>query len=705
MSQVVRVGLIGAGYIAAWHAAALKGVPQAQLVAICDPDAAAAEGLARAHGARAFTDVAEMLAEGGCDAVHVLTPPPLHAPLARQALEAGCHAVVEKPVGLSRAEVEDLCQAAEAAGRQLVAGHNFLGLPGYTRLRAELAKGTIGRVAQARIDWHLPLGPLRAGPFGLWMLREPRNLVLELGPHLFAFAEDLLGKLEILSVLPGKWIALPGGAGERPQSLRIAARAGGVEVDLALSLVETFDDRSVTLIGSSGKAVLDYARDVLVIERENASDLVVNPARRQAEVAWAHAREGLGNALRQAGSLNRAAPYALSFTGMLRPVYAALAEGRAVPRRFSGAAALEVAGMLDRVAAALPRPEASAPPAPAVQPGRAPGPPEALVIGGTGFLGRHLVHALVARGQRVRVVSRGAHSPFADLGERVELAAVSLRDAEGLEAAMRGTGTVYNLARALGKTWEECLEADVGTSDRIARAALAAGVRRFVYTGTIASYDMSDPGAVITEATGFAEDMRDRNLYARSKAECERRLLQLHAEAGLPLQIARPGIVVGAGGPLQHWGIGRWHGSGAVRLWGDGRNILPFVLARDVAEGLCLMGEGKGEDGASYNLVGPPMLTARDYFDAIQARLGARIRVASGNLTAFWAADAVKHLLKRHALGRRDAVRASRRDWLSRGHLSRFDNSGAIRDLGWHPEADREAFLRAAVDEAGLFGF
>jgi nucleoside-diphosphate-sugar epimerase len=93
--------------------------------------------------------------------------------------------------------------------------------------------------------------------------------------------------------------------------------------------------------------------------------------------------------------------------------------------------------------------------------------------------------------------------------------------------------------------------------------------------------------------------MADRNLYARSKAECERRLTGMHRDRGLPLTIARPGIVVGGDGPLQHWGIGRWHGAGAVRVWGTGRNPLPFVLIDDVVDGLIRMAdrpEAVGED-------------------------------------------------------------------------------------------------------------
>jgi predicted dehydrogenase/nucleoside-diphosphate-sugar epimerase len=690
--KIINVGLIGAGYIAGWHAAALGLMPGVRLAAVCDLSLSAAEALAGAHGARAFGDLDAMIASGAVEAVHILTPPESHAALARKCLAAGLHVLVEKPVALSGEEAASVAATARAAGRQVAAGHNFLGLPAYRRLKALVAAGELGRVSSAEITWALPLAPLRSGPFGLWMLREPGNLLRELGPHLFAFAQDLFGPVTVTGLHLSKPVQLPG-AGTRPQSWRITAQAGAVDLAINLQLVESIDDRSLTLRGSSGLARLDYAADVLVVERENTAELVLNPLLRQMGGAWGHLREGLGNAARQVASLNRKSPYALGFLGLF--------EGKPLDPRFDGAAAEGVMRAIDAAIALMP--DAGRETVRAPRPKRKPR-PTALVIGGTGFLGRDLTRALVARGHDVRVLSRGAHGPFDDLPERVETCAVSLRDEEGLTRAMEGVATVYNLARALGTSWEDCLENDVAVSDRIARAALAAGVGRFVYTGTIASYDMSNPATVITEATPFAADMSDRNLYARSKAECERRLWEMRAQ-GLPLTIARPGIVVGRGGPLQHWGIGRWHGAGAVRLWGAGDNPLPFVLIGDVSDALIRMGERAAAEGQSFNLVGDVPLSARSYFNAIHMRLGARLRVSSGNLTAMWAADAVKSLLKTHALRRPGVIRASLRDWKSRAHYARFDNAAPKAVLGWAPVAEREAFLQEAVDRANLLGF
>ncbi|MFO7919522.1 MAG: NAD-dependent epimerase/dehydratase family protein [Nioella sp.] len=684
-----RIGLIGAGYIASWHADALSATPGVQITAVCDRAADAAGALAEALGCPVFGSVEALIEAKTCDAVHVLTPPDTHKALAIQCLEGGLDVLVEKPVALSAQETREIAETATRHGRRFHAGHNFLGLPSYARLKQAVAQGRLGRISAARIDWCLPLAPLRSGPYGLWLLRAPENLLKELGPHPYSFAVDLFGPLEILSAQTGQPVTLPGGE-TRDQSWRILARAGDIDVTFTLSMVETVDSRSVTLRGSSGMARLDYGADTAVMSGDNTADLVLNPLKKELALAGAHLREGLRNAVTQMASLNRKSPYGQSFRGMARAVYGG-DSGRYGPE-----AAIAVMQAIDDTLA-----KCAFPPAPARVAGTPR--PSVMVIGGTGYIGRALTRALVAKGHDVRVLSRGAHGPFADIADHVETVPVSLRDKAGIAAAMAGIDTVYNLAKSMDTTWEEALENDVGTARRIAEAAQAAGVRRLIYTGTIASYDMSDPRAVITEETSFGE-IAQRNLYARSKAECERRLMAMHRETGLPLVIARPGIVVGGDGPLQHWGIGRWHGAGAVKLWGGGRNILPFVLVEDLCAALIAMMDRDGVVGQSFNLTGAPMLTGRAYFDAIHDRLGARLRVTSGNLTAMWMADAVKYALKRHALGRKSAVRASLADWRSRGHFARFDNAKARRVLGWQPEDNRDAFLAKALDARALFG-
>ena len=701
MSTPLRAGIIGAGYIATWHADAIKQTAGVELAAVCDLSATAARDLAEPRGAAVFTDVDAMLASGKVDAVHILTPPNLHADLAQKALRAGVAVLVEKPVALSAEEMRAMASTAEDSGTLLAVGHNFLSLPGYERLKAARAAGKIGRISAAQFNWCFPLAPLRSGPFGLWMLREPKNLFLELAPHLFAFAVDLFGELDVLDVHLSHPTKMPGGA-ERHQSWRILARAGHVDITINLSTVETLDDRSLTLHGSNGLAEYDYAADALVLRSENASDLIVNPLVNQLGQSLGHLREGVVNATRQTLSLNRKSAYGLSFLGITDAFYRALSDKKPIDPRFSVKSGVSVMDAMQQVIDRLPAKGAET----HMHPAKTRDPkPDVMVIGGTGFIGAHLTRTLVAKGHDVRVLSRGTRGPFPDLPDQVETVGVDLKDEAALVQAMQGIKIVYNLAKSMDTTWELCLQNDVGVAVTIAEAALKAGVERLVYTGTIASYDMSSQGETIRESTPFGDDMSDRNLYARSKAECERRLMQMHTERALPLTIARPGIVIGAGGPLQHWGIGRWHGAGAVRLWSAGNNKLPFVLIEDVSEGLVAMGTHPGAVGQSFNLVGDIQFTAREYFDAIYEALGARVKVKGGNPTVFWGFDAVKYVLKKHALRRHGVLRPSLMDWKSRAHYSPFDNTQSKQMLGWTPETDRETFIQKGIVEANLLGY
>ncbi len=335
--EPLRVALIGAGYIAPWHAEAVRATGRARLTAVVDPARDAAEALAGGYGARAFGSVEEMVAAGVADAVHVLTPPAYHRDIAVRCLEAGLHVLVEKPAALSPGDVSAMAEAARKAGRHLAVSHNFLALPGYERLKAMVAEGVLGRISAADIHWAFPLPPLRSGPYGLWLLRETGNLLLELGPHPFAFAVDLFGPLTVLAVVTGQPVPIPGG-GERPQSWRILARAGDVDVTIHLSLVETHDDRSVTLRGSSGMAQFDHAADVLTVSLDNTGDLVVNPLRHELSLAGQHLREGVRNAARQAVSLNRRAPYGLSIQRTVAAFQEGIRSGQADGRFAAGQA-------------------------------------------------------------------------------------------------------------------------------------------------------------------------------------------------------------------------------------------------------------------------------------------------------------------------------------------------------------------------------
>ena len=186
--------------------------------------------------------------------------------------------------------------------------------------------------------------------------------------------------------------------------------------------------------------------------------------------------------------------------------------------------------------------------------------PTVLVVGGTGFIGRRLVAALAKRGVGVRVLSRGvASARLALSGLPVEVMQGGHGDRAALDRALVGIDTVYHLAKATGKRWDDYVSGDIEPTRVLAEAALAHGVKRFIYTGTIDSHDSADARDVIGSDTPLDARLAHRNLYARSKAACEALLQAMHKDKGLPLVVFRPGVVVGEGSPPAHWGVGMFH--------------------------------------------------------------------------------------------------------------------------------------------------
>ncbi|WDI32098.1 NAD-dependent epimerase/dehydratase family protein [Hyphococcus flavus] len=700
--STIRVGLLGAGYISSWHADAIKRTRNVELVAVCDLSKGAAQSIADRYGApHVFTSLEAMLNAKVVDCIHVLTPPNLHADAAEKIISAGVSAFIEKPFALTSQECRRLEQLADQNGVKVGVNHNFLMLPSYDRLKTDLESRLIGPVDTFEANWQFPLAPLRSGPFNLWMLREPENLLFELGPHLFSFVADLFGELKEIQVAFRNPITLPGGV-THFQSWRVSGIAGNTSVTLNLSLVEGADNRSVRLRGLGALAEYNFAEDTYRREMAPSGDIVIGPLSRQLSLASQSISAGAGNAIRQLKSLNGLAPYGLSIQRAVDRFYAVFTDNAPMDQRLSaGLGAKTIAMIEDTLAAARPKlvapkkNETEAPP----RNGKT-----ILVIGGTGFIGRALVNVLFRKGYEVCVLSRGSGGGMGRDDGRISIVTGDLKSDEDLCTAMQGVDGVFHLAKATENSWDGYLENDVKVTRRIGEACIAVGVQRLVYTGTIDSYDASRSDRPINEATSFDHDLERRNLYARSKAKCEVELKKLEREKNLPLVIARPGIVIGEGGPLQHWGIAMWRDATTCKLWGDGDNMMPFVLVDDVADGLVLAYEHENAVGESFNLIGDPMLSSRDYFDAISEANGVTIRARPTPIWTYFVVDIFKYVLKRYLAKKQGLTKPSYRDWKSRAQLSPYQNEKAKTVLGWRPEEDEAVFIRRGIAAANLFG-
>lgn len=144
MAGKIRVGIAGAGYIGAVHAAAYTHIPDVEIVGIADPVRDKAERLAAGTGSRAFHDYDELL-RAGIDVLNVCLPPALHLPAALAAARAGAHVLMEKPLTRTLEEADEMIAACERAGVNLMTGFTHHFYPEMAEARRLVHSGAIGK--------------------------------------------------------------------------------------------------------------------------------------------------------------------------------------------------------------------------------------------------------------------------------------------------------------------------------------------------------------------------------------------------------------------------------------------------------------------------------------------------------------------------------------------------------------------------------
>lgn len=127
MTEKFRFGIVGCGVIGPTHAQAIASLPDAQLVAVTDINPEKAQRLADEYAVKPYTDLAEMLAGEQLDVVIICTPSGLHGEQACQVMRSGRHVIVEKPMEISHAAIEEMLRVQQESGVKLavISQHRF----------------------------------------------------------------------------------------------------------------------------------------------------------------------------------------------------------------------------------------------------------------------------------------------------------------------------------------------------------------------------------------------------------------------------------------------------------------------------------------------------------------------------------------------------------------------------------------------------
>lgn len=147
----IRYAVVGLGR-AGWniHVAGLRGRADAKIVAVVDPVEARRDEAKKEFGCETYTSLTEMLKQKDVEVAVIATPSVMHGPDVKQALKAGKHVVVEKPMAMSVAEADSMIAASKAAKKMLMVHQNYRFFRDFTLLKDIVDSGIIGKVFHIR---------------------------------------------------------------------------------------------------------------------------------------------------------------------------------------------------------------------------------------------------------------------------------------------------------------------------------------------------------------------------------------------------------------------------------------------------------------------------------------------------------------------------------------------------------------------------
>jgi predicted dehydrogenase len=283
MAKQIRVGLIGAGFIARCHVWGYRTMPVAfpdadafpVLEIACDQTDDLATAAAQRFGAhRSTADWRRLVEDPAVDLVDICVPSNLHREIALAAIAAGKDVYCEKPVGLNAREAQEIAAAADKAGVKSLVGYSYLRNPLVAFARKVIEDGRIGRIIHFRGAHNEDYLADPAHPF-IWRcdpaIAGAAGAMGDLGGHIVSIARHLVGEIAALNatttvVVPERPVAL--GASERRKvgnedtAQAMLEFVGGATGHIETSRVASGSNMDITyeIVGTKGAIQFDGER-------------------------------------------------------------------------------------------------------------------------------------------------------------------------------------------------------------------------------------------------------------------------------------------------------------------------------------------------------------------------------------------------------------------------------------------------------------
>jgi nucleoside-diphosphate-sugar epimerase/predicted dehydrogenase len=632
MPGLMKVAIIGAGEIAGYHLQVLKEVKTIEVCAICDVDLPRANALGQSFGLNnAYENHSEMIAKENPDVVHVLTPPKFHTPISIEAMESGCHVLVEKPMALTYKDALKMVSTGKRTGKHLAICEMFLFDPVIIKAQNLLKQGFIGKLIHVESYWFTDVSgnssaySLKGGGSG-WAHSLPGGVFANFLDHPVYLQRELLDKVNTINTTWKKiglnpfvpydelrinlssddktgYIVSSLNGKPRINLLRLYGTEGVITADMSNLTITTMQNRSLPSFINKGLSNINQSLELMKDTFNTTTAILRKKIKaRQGMRTFLHT---FYNALSSPNSsLDESSVFnclkASETIRLLENIWSSIPPESNNEKHFQNHLYININTAGETVGTNRSR---------------------ALVTGAGGFLGNHLVEELLKKNYIVRVMTRKINRKWEE-NNKVEVLYGDIRDQQVLDKAAQGVDTIYHCAALTTNKgpWQNFVDTNINATRNLLDCAVKFKVGRFIFVSSVAVYGFNRTKEIksVDENNALGNGLPYYSFYAKSKIEGEKLVWDYYRKDKLPVVIIRPGVIYGP----------RPNGKNIFKtkkiIFGAKNKILPYVYVKDVVNALLLTGTSDSAVGNAFNVVGDEQLTQGNFNDKVNHIVGSK---------------------------------------------------------------------------------
>lgn len=692
----MKIGIVGCGLNSDYHINFARTYPGADIVGIVDKDTKRAQECAsRFSVTGVFTSIRELVEKAHPDVIHILTPPRTHFAVAKEAMDLGCHVLVEKPLGLNFEEAKGLYDIAEAKGVKLCTVHNHFFDPCMSYAHSLIQDGQLGKVINVEsyygLNTRIPAFRDYPAPNVLpWLYNLPAGVYQDFMPHPLYVLLEYTGNPVEIKVMQQTHGVLPQGM---PDEIRILIKGEKAFGTLTFSFVARPHLHFIRVYGTRMMVEVDINTMTTVTHSLSSLPKAAQKATYNLAESWQLFKSTTSNVINFVrGKLK---PYQ-GMKVLIHKYYEAIEKNTVPP--VTKEQALSVIKTMDEIwKQMIVNPLNFEPITRDKYPYPLQHTEKILVTGGTGFLGKGLIRQLVAEGYPVRVLARKLSDiePLKKMG--VEIFFGDVADHSSLEEAFKGVDIVVHAAAGTSGSQKDSETGTLQGTRNVIDLSKKFKLKKLIYISSCSVYGVADykTNQLVNEDSLLERFPERRGAYSASKQMAESFVIEAMKTRDLPIVILRPGTIYGPGGDIFTPMMGFSLFNKAFIVIGNGKFELPFVYIDNLTDAIVKSIQRPEANDQIFTVVDSERINKRQYMDKLIKKLYPKAFTFyfpySLMYAMTWWQEIVFGFLKRRPVLTRYRLTSSQRN-------IRYVNSKIIKELNWNSRVSFDQAVSAIID-------